>query len=210
MAGRRAIGRRGFLRLGAAAAAASSVACSPPASRWRVLTEQEARILTAACDQIIPPDQDPGASNAGVVNFIDRQLATRKRKQLDTWRAGIAALDATAQRTHGAGFADIAAAAQVAVLQAIERGEGDPSLWTGIPPNDFFKRLRDFTMMGFYGDPRHGGNRDRVSWRMLGVPDPPLRGRLHETPPPPALAPRAAPAEPLPAEPPRAWSGRRS
>jgi hypothetical protein len=50
-------------------------------------------------------------------------------------------------------------------------------------------------MMGFYGDPRHGGNKDRVAWRMLGVPDPPVRGRLHETPPPAALAPRpAAPA----------------
>ena len=36
-------------------------------------------------------------------------------------------------------------------------------------------------MMGFYGDPRHGGNKDRVSWRMLGVPDPPIRGRLHES-----------------------------
>jgi len=50
--------------------------------------------------------------------------------------------------------------------------------------------LRDHTMMGFYGDPRHGGNKDRVSWKMLGVPDPPIRGRLHETPATPALAPR--------------------
>jgi gluconate 2-dehydrogenase gamma chain len=33
-------------------------------------------------------------------------------------------------------------------------------------------------MQGFYGDPRHGGNRDRVSWKMLGVPYPPVRGRL--------------------------------
>ena len=47
-------------------------------------------------------------------------------------------------------------------------------------------------MMGFYGDPRHGGNKDRVAWQMLGMPDPPVRGRLHETPAPPALAPRAA------------------
>jgi len=50
--------------------------------------------------------------------------------------------------------------------------------------------------MGFYGDPRHGGNKDRVSWRMLGVADPPIRGRLHETPMPPALAPRPPAAVP--------------
>ena len=67
---------------------------------------------------------------------------------------------------------------------------GDKGDWQGIAPAAFFRLLRDYTMMGFYGDPRHGGNKERVSWRMLGVPDPPLRGRLHETPPPPALAPR--------------------
>ena len=51
-------------------------------------------------------------------------------------------------------------------------------------------------MMGFYGDPRHGGNRNRVAWTMIGMPDPPIRGRLHETPPPPALAPRPPKASP--------------
>jgi gluconate 2-dehydrogenase gamma chain len=33
-------------------------------------------------------------------------------------------------------------------------------------------------MQGFYGDPRHGGNREGVSWKMLGLPYPPIRGRL--------------------------------
>jgi gluconate 2-dehydrogenase gamma chain len=32
-------------------------------------------------------------------------------------------------------------------------------------------------MEGYYGAPRHGGNRDAVSWRMLGLDEPPLRGR---------------------------------
>jgi hypothetical protein len=57
--------------------------------------------------------------------------------------------------------------------------------------------LREHAMMGFYGDPRHGGNRERVSWKMLGVADPPIRGRLHENPTlapatvsPPAALPR--------------------
>jgi gluconate 2-dehydrogenase gamma chain len=35
------------------------------------------------------------------------------------------------------------------------------------------------TRQGFYGDPRHGGNRNRVSWKMIGVPFPPIRGREH-------------------------------
>jgi hypothetical protein len=35
------------------------------------------------------------------------------------------------------------------------------------------------TMQGFYGDARHDGNRDAVSWRMLGIPIIPIRGRDH-------------------------------
>ena len=41
----------------------------------------------------------------------------------------------------------------------------------------FFATVIAHTMQGYYGDPRHGGNRDAVSWRMLGVPVIPVRGR---------------------------------
>ncbi len=39
----------------------------------------------------------------------------------------------------------------------------------------------DHCMQGFYGSPRHGGNKDYASWRMLGVPVSPVRGRQHYT-----------------------------
>jgi len=41
----------------------------------------------------------------------------------------------------------------------------------------FFNLVRQHTLEGYYGSPRHGGNRDAVSWRMLGLDEPPLRGR---------------------------------
>jgi gluconate 2-dehydrogenase gamma chain len=189
-----AVDRRGFLKTGAVAAAATAVACSDAGPRWRVLTSAEAATLTAACDRIIPPDEDPGASQAGVVRFVDRQLATREKSQLGFWRAGLAGLAAAAHRAHGKGFAELGEGEQVALLQDVERGAGEKADWGEVAPAEFFRALRWFTMMGFYGDPRHGGNKDRVAWRMIGVPDPPVRGRLHETPPPPALAPRPASA----------------
>ena len=185
-----AVDRRGFLKTGAVAAAATTVACSRADSPWRALTAAEAATLAAACDRIIPPDEDPGASQAGVVTFVDRQLATREKKQLGFWRAGLRGLDGAARRKHGKPFAELAEGAQVALLQEAEQGAGAKADWGDVAPREFFDRLRRFTMMGFYGDPRHGGNKDRVAWRMIGVPDPPIRGRLHETPPPPALAPR--------------------
>jgi gluconate 2-dehydrogenase gamma chain len=175
-----AVDRRAFLKTGAAAAAASTAACGGPASRWRVLAEDEARTLAAACDQIVPPDRHPGAAEAGAVAFIDRQLATRDKESLPAWRAGIRGLEATARRRHAHAFAELAFDDQTALLEQVERGAVDPADWDGVEPKAFFDRLRDYTMMGFYGDPRHGGNRDRVAWRMLGLDDPPVRGRLHE------------------------------
>jgi len=43
--------------------------------------------------------------------------------------------------------------------------------------------LVDHTIQGFYGGPRHGGNRDAVSWRMLGLPTAPVRSRRPLTAP---------------------------
>jgi gluconate 2-dehydrogenase gamma chain len=60
--------------MAATAAAGTGVACSRNQSPWRFLTVDDARTLAAISDQIIPPDQDFGASWAGVVNYIDRQL----------------------------------------------------------------------------------------------------------------------------------------
>jgi gluconate 2-dehydrogenase gamma chain len=185
-----AVDRRGFLKTGAVAAAATAAACSGPQGRWRTLTEDEAKTLAAAGDRIVPPDQHPGAAEAGVVTFIDRQLATRQKKARARWRAGVRGLDATSRRRHAKPFAELPLEAQTAVLQDVEKGAVEAADWSGIEAPVFFTLLREHTMMAFYGDPRHGGNKDRVSWRMLGVPDPPIRGRLHETPAPPALAPR--------------------
>lgn len=176
-----AVDRRVFLKTGAIAAAATAVACGAPRSGWRALSEDEARILGAACDCIVPPDQDPGAVQAGVVSFIDRQLGTRQKKALGGWRAGLRGLDAAARRRAGKPFVDLPFEAQSALLADAEKGRGKRADWGDVDPARFFRLLRDHTMMGFYGDPRHGGNRDRVAWRMLGVPDPPIRGRLHET-----------------------------
>ena len=187
-----AVGRRGFLKTSAVAAAATAVACAGPKGRWRSLTEEEAATLAAACDQIVPPDEDRGAAQAGVVSFIDRQLATRRKRDRPLLLAGVRGLDVSARRRHGQAFAALPFDTQTALLQDVEKGEVEAADWVGVDPRAFFALLREHTMMGFYGDPRHGGNKDRVSWRMLGVPDPPVRGRLHETPPPPALAPRAA------------------
>jgi gluconate 2-dehydrogenase gamma chain len=178
------LNRRAFLQAAVAATAASGVgvACGRNATPWRFLSIDEARALAAISDQIIPPDQDPGASWAGVVNFIDRQLCGPYKELQATYRKGLAGVDESSRALYGKAFADISSDEQVNVLRQLEAGKAPGATWKQASAPDFFGYLVDHTMQGFYGDPRHGGNRDGVSWKMLGLPYPPIRGRQQNAP----------------------------
>jgi gluconate 2-dehydrogenase gamma chain len=158
--------RRTFLAAGIAGA---DVACNRRTGRWRFFTDEEARTVEALCAQIIPEDQDAGASRAGVAAFLDKQLSDFYKPLQKTYRSGIAEIDRKSKEFGGKRFAELPPGSQLQFLRRIDK---DPDL------KPFFNLLIDHSMQGFYGDPRHGGNRDRVSWKMLGVPYPPVRGRL--------------------------------
>ena len=176
------LSRRKFLQAAVVASAAigSGVACGASGSPWRFLTVEEARTLSAACDQIIPADEDPGAAWAGVVNYIDRQLCGPLKHLRNAYRWGIAAIDHSSKILYGVDFAELPRLSQVELLTRIEQGRAPADAWKQISSIEFFGFLLDQTMQGFYGDPRHGGNRDRASWKMLGIPYPPIRGRQHD------------------------------
>ena len=153
----------------AAGIAGSTVACSSRSSSWRFFSAEEATTVEAICARIIPEDQDAGATTAGVVHFLDKQLSGFYKPLQKTYRAGLAEIDHKSVELTGKKFAELPTASQIDLLHHIEK---DPSL------KPFFSLLIEHSMQGFYGDPRHGGNRDRVSWKMLGVPYPPVRARL--------------------------------
>ena len=131
------------------------------------------------CEQIIPPDENPGAAWAGVVNYIDRQLCGPLKRLRGAYRAGIAGVNQSSRTLYGVEFAELAAKKQIEVLTLMEEGRAPGEAWTQISSQEFFGHVVDQTMQGFYGDPRHGGNRDGAGWKMLGIPYPPIRGRLH-------------------------------
>ncbi len=122
--------------------------------------------MEALCDQIIPTDQDPGAAWAGTLYYIDSQLVGHFRKLQTAYRDGLAAFDADCLSAHRAQFADLPFDQQTDFLN-------HPA--ASLHP--FFDMVIAHTMQGFYGDARHQGNRDAVSWRMLGIPVIPIRGR---------------------------------
>lgn len=173
------LNRRAFLQaaVAAAAVAGTGVACSRNRTPWRFFTIDEARTLAALSDQIIPPDQYPGASWAGVVNYIDRQLCGPFQQLKEIYRQGLAGVDRSSLLLYGRQFADVDSNQQIELLHLLGDGRAPSSIWQQISSHEFFEYVVDHTMQGYYGDPRHGGNREGVSWKMLNLPYPPIRGR---------------------------------
>ncbi len=161
-----------------ATAAAPMVACLGPGNPWRCLNAEEARTLEAICERIIPTDQDPGAAWAGVVTFIDRQLTGHYRKMRKAYAQGLAGTNATCRARYGKPFVELSSQQQDALLQTMENGQARGECWKQASAKSFFDLVVSHTLQGFYGDPRHGGNRERASWKMLRLPYPPVRGRM--------------------------------
>ena len=141
----------------------------------RFFTAEEAKIISAAAARIFPADSTgPGANEAGVVIYIDRQLAgpygrdkyrytkgpfvesdpehgyQGKESPREIYKAGIPTL---------AGFTELSPENQDEKLRSIER-------------TTFFQMLRTHTIEGMFCDPLHGGNAGLIGWQLIGFPGP--------------------------------------
>ncbi len=126
--------------------------------------------LRALVDCLIPPDDFPGAYDAGVCNYVERLLQTDLADEAELFVAGIDATDAEAVARYNVPFAVLTPDQQISLLEAIESGVVESS-WP-MPPSRFFTILVNTTAEGYYSDPQQGGNRGWVSWIMTGFEDP--------------------------------------
>jgi gluconate 2-dehydrogenase gamma chain len=124
------------------------------------LTASEAADVEAVAAQIIPSDDSPGAREAGVVNFIDRALATFLSQLASDYRAQLAAFNAAVHERHPAAesFASLTSAQQIEYLKEIDQ-------------TPFFNTTRLLTLLGMFSLPTYGGNRDSIGWKLLGFED---------------------------------------
>jgi gluconate 2-dehydrogenase gamma chain len=144
---------------------------------WRFFTGDEAYLIGLIAEQIIPADDFPGAIEAGVVHFIDRQLAlSYKRFQAD-YRNGLQHFQATSVTLFGEKFEKLIWQDQTNLLKTLEAGTAPQNHWTDISDRQFFRLIRSHTMQGYYGSPRHGGNKQYISYRMMGLDYPQIVGQ---------------------------------
>jgi gluconate 2-dehydrogenase gamma chain len=141
----------------------------------RFFTVVEARVVSAASERIFPSDESgPGATEAGVVVYIDRQLAgpygrDKYRYTKEPWVDSVPEhgnqSKATPREIYREGlrlledFPSLPGAGQDAKLRAIEK-------------TAFFQLLRRHTLEGMLSDPLHGGNAGMIGWQLIGYPGP--------------------------------------
>jgi gluconate 2-dehydrogenase gamma chain len=87
---------------------------------------------------------------------------------------GLASLRKTCLQLYKTPFEELAFDQQTDALRVIEAGKAPKELWGDLSQQTFFGLVLDHTRQGFYGSPRHGGNRDYVSYRMMGLAYPNL------------------------------------
>src|SRR5579862_8302781 len=150
-----ALTRRDFAVSSVLAGAAAIAGCHAKPGSWDFLSDGDARILAVLCDQIVPADEFPSASQAGVVTYIDRQLARHYRRHQRSYRDGLQYAEEMSRRNFGCAVTGANSSQQHEIAIALEKEK-----------RTFFELLRQHTMEGYYGNPRHGGNRDAVSWQM--------------------------------------------
>ncbi|WP_286787141.1 MULTISPECIES: gluconate 2-dehydrogenase subunit 3 family protein [unclassified Pseudomonas] len=154
---------------------------------------EEWTFIHAAVARLIPADdRGPGAIEAGVPEYIDRQMNTPyaqgakwymqgpfqpdapsemgyqlKLNPQQVFRLGIKAADDWSRQQHGKPFAELDTGIQDAVLRQFEAGEAE---FDPLPAKTFFAALLQSTKEGFFCDPIHGGNKDMVGWKLVGFP----------------------------------------
>jgi gluconate 2-dehydrogenase gamma chain len=123
-------------------------------------TAEQAAEIDAMAAQIIPTDSTPGAREARVVPFIDRALTTFEKGRQDDYRTGLDQLAAQTKQMFPAAarFSALTSDQQIQVLTAIEK-------------SPFFNLVRTHTITGFFASPLHGGNANKVGWKLVNWDD---------------------------------------
>jgi gluconate 2-dehydrogenase gamma chain len=148
-----------FAPLVAAAQACASDAVESGGYAFTTLTPREAADFEAFSARIVPTDDTPGAREAGAVYFADNVLGDFLSDLLPIVRPGLEAMGGRVAQSFpdADSFADLAEEQQDEIIAAVETD--DPG---------FFFFAKTLVLMSLASDPRYGGNRDKVGWRLIG------------------------------------------
>jgi len=156
-----------------------------PSSSTRFFNEHQYALVATLAALIVPTDEDPGATEAGVVEYIDRLVAQSESKQT-TYVEGLDWLDELSQKEYDKDFLSLDLREQIDLLRSIDeatamRGRSvsgflervdrkidriwDDLFGIGDEPHFFFREIRRDVFYGYYSNP--------ISWEVVGYYGPP-------------------------------------
>lgn len=137
------------------------------AGKFEFFAPEQAVEVESMAARIIPTDDTPGAREAKVIYFIDHALTTFDSDKQPLYTQGLKDLQTRVRELfpNADKLSSLTSAQQIQVLTAIERAP-------------FFEQVRLHTIIGFFADPKYGGNQDKVGWKLIGFED-----KFHWSPP---------------------------
>jgi hypothetical protein len=141
-------------------AAQAADAIPTPGTPTVFFTPTQRADVEAITAQIIPATDTPGAKEAQVVTFIDLALVSFAKSSQDVYTKGLSDLSQKSRAVNANvdGFAGLTTAQQTQVLTSIEK-------------TPFFQAVRSHTIMGMFAAPQHGGNYQKIGWKMIDFDD---------------------------------------
>lgn len=130
------------------------------------LSQHRVAVLAAMADSIVPADEFPGATEAGVLDYFAMQFGHELSRETGYYRCGLDAVDGEARVAYGRPLCQLDDDERRRLLQSIEAADLRTT-WP-VDPARFFADVVGHVMAGYYGDPGNGGNRNTVSWQMIG------------------------------------------
>ena len=137
----------GFSRWICAAGSDDHVQPRPATYQPQFFTPAEYKVIDQATELIIPNDGTPGARDAGVSEFVDFMVWHDEDIQY-AFRTGVAWLDAFATENFGAEFVRLNTEQQATLLRRLAYREHQSQ--AEMQGQEFFKLLRQYTVMGYY------------------------------------------------------------
>ena len=130
------------------------------------LSEELEPALTALADRIIPEDDYPSASQAGVIPFVLSLLQKDLITMLSAAAHGLEMLNRESIAIGGTAFEGLSSSNQdklIAELLTLNARDD----WN-VSPASFMRLMICLVSEGYYADPENGGNLNAVSWQMIG------------------------------------------
>src|SRR5262249_52885664 len=133
------------------------------------LNGEESAAIAAFAERLMPGEPGkPGATDAGVLNYIDLALAGAYADQRDFYRRGIAQLDAYCRNTQSARAAQLAARGKNAVITPLEQEKAEAFSWPS--GKLFFTPVRTHTIEAMFAAPFYGDKKASAGWPLVFFP----------------------------------------